>query len=189
MGSSGAFRTKTEHYVSAGSYAHELSNRISYHLNLRGPSLTVETACSSSFTAIHLARQAILNGECDSALAGGVNLNFHRSKYFMLSQLGIISPDGKERTFDEGANGYVPGEGVGLVMLKRYGDALKDGDQVYGVIKGSANNHSGQGAGKYIPNFNALAAASRLAIHEAGILPEVIDYIETHGTGTKLEIL
>lgn len=176
----------TGKYEGVGSYANELANRISYYLDASGPSLAVETACSSSLTAIHLARQALLTGECDVALAGGVNVNAHRSKYFMLSQMGIVSPDPVERTFDEQANGYIPGEGVGLVMMKHLSQAQADGDHIYGVIKGSAINHSGQGAGRYIPNLHALSAVSQSALAQAGLPASAIDYIETHGTGTKL---
>ena len=177
---------RTGIYGSPGSYAHELANRLSHFLNLRGPSLTIETACSSSLTAIHLARRAIQNGECNIALAGGVNISAHRSKYLMLSQLGILSPDGKERTFDRDANGYVPGEGVGLVLLKPLRDALTDKDHIYGVIKGSAINHSGHGPGKYVPSLQALAEVVEIALIEANIQAEQIGYIETHGTGTLL---
>ena len=177
---------KTGHFESAGSYAHELANRLSYFLDFNGPSLTVETACSSSLTAIHLARRAIQNGECDLALTGGVNISAHRSKYLMLSQLGILSPEGKERTFDKKAKGYVPGEGVGLVLLKPFSLARQDSDYIYGVIRGSAINHSGQGSGKYVPNLQALTDVAQTAIDEADIPVHQIDYIETHGTGTIL---
>lgn len=177
---------RTGKYESAGSYAHELANRISYHLDVHGPSLTIEAACTSSFTAIHLARQAILSGECDVAFAGGVNINVHRSKYFMLTQLGIISPDGIERTFDDAANGYVPAEGVGMVMLKKLSQAQADRDHIYGVITGSSINHSGKGSGKYVPNLKALALVSKNALAQSGLEMNAIDYIETHGTGTKL---
>jgi polyketide synthase PksN len=177
---------KTGQYRSPGAYAHELANRISYFMNFRGPSLTVETACSSSFTALHLARNAILQGECELALAGGVNLSVHRSKYLMLSGMNILSADGVERTFDEGANGYVPGEGVGAVLLKPLSLALRDHDQIYGVIKSSAINHSGSGSGQYVPNPKAIGEVFEKNLRESKVSPEQIRYIESHGSGTAL---
>lgn len=177
---------QTGMFTSPGSYDHEIANRISYVMNLQGPSMTVATACSSSLTAIHLARQAILNGECELALAGGVNLSLHRSKYLMLSGLKLIAPDGVEKTFDKDANGYVPGEGVGLVLLKPLRQAIADRDHIYGVIKGSAVNHSGSGAGHHVPNIKALAKVAEEGIAQAGMNPERIGYVETHGTGTAL---
>jgi FkbH-like protein/FkbM family methyltransferase len=177
---------KTGSYKSFGSYAHELANRISYFLDFRGPSLTVETACASSLTAIHLAYRSIVSGECRAALAGGVNLNLHPSKYLMLSALNMVSPDGKEKTFDRAANGYVPGEGVGMVVLKPLRDALADGDHIHGVIKASAVNHSGKGAGLFVPNAEALTQLIAQGLREAGVAPERLGYIETHGTGTAV---
>lgn len=180
------YYTKTGQYRSNGTYAHDFANRLSYLLNFQGPSITVATACSSSLTAIHLARTAILNGECDIALAGGVNLSLHQSKYIMLSALQILSPDGKEKTFDAKANGYVPGEGVGTVLLKRLSQAKKDGDHIYGVIKASAINHSGTGSGKFVPNIKSLTRVVEKTLQDSGIDPEQISYIESHGTGTLL---
>ena len=176
----------TGKYSSPGSYANDLANRISYHMNFNGPSLAIETACSSSLTAIHMARMAILSGECDVAVAGGVNLNVHRSKYLMLSGLGIMSAQGKERAFDASADGYVPAEGIGLVLLKSLKKAVADNDHIYAVIRGSAINHSGAGAGRFVPNVNELTAVADKAISESGIDAERIEYIETHGTGTPL---
>ncbi|MBF0225156.1 MAG: SDR family NAD(P)-dependent oxidoreductase [Desulfobacterales bacterium] len=177
---------KTGQYLSPGCYAHDISNRISYALNLQGPSLTIETACSSSLSAIHIARKALLNGECDMALAGGVNLSLHQSKYIMLSSMNIISPDGKEKTFDEKADGYVPGEGSGMVLLKPLKQAIKDGDNIYGVIKSTSINHSGKGAGHHVPNIKAIEKAITTSIIESGIDASQIDYVETHGTGTAI---
>ncbi|GAX60239.1 beta-ketoacyl synthase [Candidatus Scalindua japonica] len=177
---------KSGHYISPGSYAHELANRISYAFNFQGPSFTVETACSSSLTAIHLARLAVMRGDCQIALAGGVNISLHRSKYLMLSGMRILSPEGKEKTFDAKADGYVPGEGVGLVLLKKLENAVADGDHIYGVIKGSAINHSGTGSGKFIPNIKPLEAVVEQSLAEARVHPELLDYVEAHGTGTVL---
>ena len=177
---------KTGAYESPGSYAHDIANRISYSMDFRGPSLTVETACSSSLTAIHLARTAIIGNECDLALAGGVNLCIHPSKYLMLSGIQILSPEGKEKTFDESADGYVPGEGVGMVLLKPLSKAVADRDHIYGAIKGSSINHSGTGSGYMVPNIKPLSIAAEKAIMQSGIDPEQISYVETHGTGTVL---
>ncbi len=177
---------KTGSYKSFGSYAHEIANRISYFMDFQGPSLTVETACASSLTAIHLAYRSLVSGECRVALAGGVNLNLHPSKYLMLSALNMVSPDGKERTFDRAANGYVPGEGVGMVVLKPLREALADGDPIRGVIKASVINHSGKGAGLFVPNADALTRLIAEGLQEAGVAPERIGYIETHGTGTAV---
>jgi acyl transferase domain-containing protein/acyl carrier protein len=176
----------TGKYESTGSYANELANRVSYHLNLQGPSMAIEAACASSLTAIHQARRAIMTGDCEMALAGGINLSVHRSKYLMLSMVGVISPDGKEKTFDKNANGYVPGEGVGIVVLKRLDKALEDGDQIYGVIRGSAVSHSGRGSGKFVPDAGSLMRVVQESIRESGIHPDAIEYLETHGTGTSL---
>lgn len=177
---------RTGEFSSPGSYNYDLANRISYCLNFQGPSLTLETACASSLTAIHMARAAILNGECTTALAGGVNLSLHESKYLMLSELNLLSPDGRERTFDASANGYVSGEGAGMVLLKSLKLAEADGDHIYGIIKGSAVNHSGSDAGQHVPNVKALSRAAKAAMEQAGVQADHIQYIETHGTGTAL---
>jgi len=178
--------TKTGVYTSPGSYAHDIANRISYALDCHGPSLTVETACASSLTAIHLARCAIINHECELALAGGVNLSLHPSKYLMLSDIQILSPEGKEKTFDESADGYVPGEGVGMVLLKQFSKAVSDRDHIYGIIKGSSMTHAGRGAGYMVPNIRPLSGAVEKALEKSGIHPDRISYIEAHGTGTRL---
>jgi polyketide synthase PksN len=177
---------RTGEYPGPGSVASELANRISLLLNFRGPSLTVATACSSSMTAVHLARQAILAGDCDVALAGGINLSLHPSKYLMLHDMKVLSPDGEERTFDEAANGLVPSEGVGVVVLKRLGSALRDGDQIYGTIRGSCISHSGTGAGQYLPNIRVIEETAARCIRESGINADELSYIESHGTGTEL---
>lgn len=176
----------TGKYESFGSYAHDLANRVSYFMDFDGPSLSVQTACSSSLTAIHTACKAIQSGECETALAGGVNLSLHRSKYMMLSELDILSSDGVERTFDENANGYVPGEGVGLVLLKSLSQAIKDHDHIYGLVTGSAVNHSGKGSGLFVPNIKRMTSVGKKALGCAGIEAQDLDYIETHGSGTSL---
>ncbi len=173
-------------YIAPGSVASELANHISYMLNFRGPSLSLATACSSSLTAVHLARQAILAGECDVALAGGVNLSLHQSKYQLLQDMKVLSPDGEERTFDSAANGLVPSEGVGIVMLKRLDRALADGDRIHGVLRASTISHSGTGAGQYMPNIRVMEDTVARCVAASGLQAEDIGCIESHGTGTEL---
>jgi polyketide synthase PksN len=178
--------SRTGEYAGPGSMVSELANRVSFLMNFRGPSLTVATACASSLTAVHLARRAILDGECDVALAGAVNLSLHPSKYFMLTDMKVLSPNGEERTFDDAANGFVPSEGAGVVVLKRLSRALQDGDQIYGVIRGSCVSHSGTGAGQYLPNIHVVEETVARCLRESGIRPRDLTYIESHGTGTAL---
>lgn len=163
-----------------------IANRVSYSLNLNGPSMAVDTMCSSSLTAIHLACQSILNGECDMAIAGGVNLSLHPTKYQLLAQGRFLSSDGRCRSFGDGGDGYVPGEGVGAVVLKTLAAAKADGDQIYGVIKGSALNHGGKTNGYTVPNPNAQGNLISTALRRAGVDANSISYIEAHGTGTDL---
>ncbi len=179
-------QARTGNYLAPGSVASELANHISYVLNFRGPSLTLATACSSSLTAVHLARQAILAGECDVALAGGVNLSLHPSKYQMLQDMKVLSPDGDERTFDATANGLVPSEGVGIVMLKRLDRALADGDRIHGVLRASTISHAGTGAGQYMPNIRVMEDTVARCVAASGLQAEDIGCIESHGTGTEL---
>ncbi|RRS06556.1 amino acid adenylation domain-containing protein [Pseudoalteromonas sp. J010] len=164
----------------------DIANRVSYVLNLHGPSMTVDTMCSSSLTAIHLACQDLKLGRIDFAISGGVNVNIHPNKYTILSSDHFISTTGRCKSFGEGGEGYIPGEGVGAVLLKRLSDAEHDGDHIYGVIKGSAINHGGKTNGYTVPNPQAQASAISMAIAEADIEPRHISYIEAHGTGTKL---
>ncbi|AVG17425.1 hypothetical protein CFN79_16995 [Chromobacterium vaccinii] len=163
-----------------------IANRVSYFLDLHGPSMVVDTMCSSSLTAIHLACQDLRLGRTGLAIAGGVNVTIHPNKYLMLSAGQFISGDGHCQSFGEGGDGYIPGEGVGAVVLKRLSDAERDGDRVYGVIRGSALSHGGKTNGYTVPNPQAQAAAIRQAMEEAGVDARNIGYIEAHGTGTKL---
>lgn len=163
-----------------------LANRISYFFNLQGPSLVIDTACSSSLVAVHMACESILRGECDYALAGGVNLSLHPSKYVNLSQLGMLASDGRCRSFGANGDGYVPGEGVGVVLLKRLSQALHDKDIIYGVIKGSHVNHGGKTSSFTVPNPDAHAALIATAMQKANVEPQSVSYIEAHGTGTAL---
>ena len=163
-----------------------MANRLSHFLNLKGPSFTVNTACSSSGTALHLACQAIINGDCHLAIAGGSNLILDPERFGQLGRLGILSPSGRCRPFGEEADGTVLGEGVGVVVLKALDDAMQDGDRIYGVIKGSALSTGTGTVGFTVPNPNAQAMAIRKSLAAADVDPRTITYVETHGTGTQL---
>lgn len=163
-----------------------VANRVSYCLNLRGPSVSVDTMCSSSLTALHFAAESLRSGECDLALAGGVNLMLHPDKYLQLAEHRFLSDDGLCRSFAEGGSGYVPGEGAGVVLLKSLKRALADGDHIHALIRGSALNHSGKTSGYTVPSPVAQAALLRDALQRAGMDARRLDYIEAHGTGTSL---
>lgn len=163
-----------------------IANRVSYALNLSGPSLALDTMCSSSLTAIHLACESLRRGETELAIAGGVNVSIHPYKYAFLSQGRFLSSDGRCRAFGAGGDGYVPGEGVGAVLLKPYAQALADGDRIYGVVRGSALNHGGRTNGYTVPNPRAQQKVINTAMEQAGVSPDEIDYVEAHGTGTSL---
>jgi acyl transferase domain-containing protein/acyl carrier protein len=164
-----------------------LSTRISYKLNLKGPSITVQTACSTSMVAVHLARQSLLSGETDMALAGAISVRVpHRVGYFCDGG-GIVSPDGHVRAFDAGANGTVFGSGGGILVLKRLADAVADGDTIHAVIKGSAvNNDGSEKAGYTAPSVNSQADAVVEALANAGVEADSISYVEAHGSGTPV---
>ncbi|MFM8445697.1 MAG: amino acid adenylation domain-containing protein [Methylococcus sp.] len=172
--------------ITVANFYSSIANRVSYAFNFTGPSFAVDTMCSSALTAIHLACQDLRLGRTGLALAGGVNLNLHPNKYAVLSGGQFISTRGKCESFGAYGDGYVPSEGVGVVVLKRLEDAVRDGDHVYGVIKGSALNHGGKATGYSVPNPKAQSAVIRRALQEAGIDPRHISYIEAHGTGTQL---
>ncbi|WP_303304587.1 SDR family NAD(P)-dependent oxidoreductase, partial [Flavivirga jejuensis] len=163
-----------------------IANRVSYYYDLHGPSLAVDTMCSSSLTAIHLACQSIEQGDCELAIAGGVNLSVHPNKYIFLSQGRFVSGQGRCESFGEGGDGYVPGEGVGAVLLKPLAKAIDDGDQIYGVIKSSSLNHGGKTNGYSVPNPIAQAEVIAQAFKKSGIDPRTVSYLEAHGTGTSL---
>ncbi len=164
-----------------------LPTRVSYKLNLRGPSVNVQTACSTSLVAVHLACQALLNYECDIALAGGVSVDVPQKRGYLYLEGGISSPDGHCRAFDARAQGTVGGNGVGIVVLKRLEDALADGDTIHAVIKGSAINNDGSlKVGYTAPSVEGQAEVIATAQALAGVDPETITYIEAHGTGTAL---
>ena len=163
-----------------------IANRISYYFDLHGTSLSIDTMCSSTLTALHLACEGIQRGENHMALVGGVNLILHPNKYLLLSQGKFMSTDGRCRTFGEGGDGYVPSEGVGSILLKPLSEAERDRDQIYAVIKGTALNHGGKTNGYTVPNPNAQAKVIEKALRKTGIDPRTISYVEAHGTGTSL---
>ncbi|HET8846629.1 MAG TPA: beta-ketoacyl synthase N-terminal-like domain-containing protein, partial [Ktedonobacteraceae bacterium] len=163
-----------------------IANRVSYFCNFSGPSMAVDTMCSSSLTALHLACGALSRGECEYALVGGINISVHPNKYLNLGQGKFASSKGRCESFGEGGDGYVPGEGVGVVLLKPLTRAVTDGDQIYGVIKGTAINHGGKTNGYTVPNPQAQASVIKRALTEAAIDPRTISYVEAHGTGTAL---
>ncbi|MFT5082341.1 MAG: acyl transferase domain-containing protein/acyl carrier protein [Lentisphaeria bacterium] len=163
-----------------------IANRISYFCNFNGPSIALDTMCSSSLTTLHLACQSIRQGEIELALAGGVNVSIHPNKYIMLSQGHFVSSKGRCESFGLGGEGYVPCEGVGAVLLKPLRKAIADGDHIYGVIKGTSVNHGGRANGYTVPNPNAQAKVIRNAFKRAGVDPRTVSYMEAHGTGTTL---
>ena len=163
------------------------ATRVSYKLNLKGPSINISTACSTSLVAVHSACQGLLNYECDLALAGGVSIQSLQKQGYFYQEGGITSPDGRCRTFDAKAQGTIFGDGVGIVVLKRLEDALAEGDCIHAVIKGSAINNDGAAkVGYTAPGVDGQALAIAEAVANAGFNPETITYIETHGTGTAL---
>lgn len=163
-----------------------IANRVSYLFNFQGPSMPVDTACSASLSAIHLACESLRRGECSAALAGGINLYLHPSKYVWLSQMRMLSPTGKCHSFGAAGDGFVPGEGSGAILLKPLPAAIRDGDSIYGVIKGTAMNHGGRTNGYTVPSPNGQADVVKAALRNAGIDATSITYVEAHGTGTAL---
>ncbi|MCB0212036.1 MAG: AMP-binding protein, partial [Anaerolineae bacterium] len=164
-----------------------LTTRVSYKLNLTGPSVNVQTACSTSLVAIHMAGQSLRLGECDMALAGGISIQVPQTIGYLYQDGLMVSPDGHCRAFDAKAGGTIFGSGVGLVLLKRLGDALADGDTIYAVVKGSAmNNDGGEKVGYFAPKGHSQAEVAAKALTMAGFSAETIGYVEAHGTGTIL---
>ena len=163
-----------------------IANRLSYFLDLRGPSIAVDTACSSSLVAVHLACQSLRMGDSELAIAAGVNLLVSPGIFRGFDQAGALSTTGRCHAFDAAADGFVRGEGCGVVVLKRLGDALRDGDRVLAVVRGSALNQDGRSNGLMAPNPAAQTAVLRAAYANAGVPPHEVDYVETHGTGTFL---
>ncbi|MFD5082182.1 beta-ketoacyl synthase N-terminal-like domain-containing protein [Kitasatospora sp. NPDC058406] len=170
----------------ANSAPWSVANRVSYFFDLNGPSFAVDSACSSSLTAIHLACESLRRGECRTAVAGGVNLLLHPAHLVGLSGSGMLSSDEACKVFDEAADGFVPGEGVGAVLLKPLAAAVADGDHVWGVIKGSALNTAGRTSGYTVPDPARQSDLVGLAAARAGVEPHTLSYVEAHGTGTAL---
>ncbi|MEU7957177.1 beta-ketoacyl synthase N-terminal-like domain-containing protein [Micromonospora humida] len=173
-------------YSGTGNVFSLAANRISYTFDLRGPSIALDTACSSSLVAIHQACHSLWRGESALALAGGVNLMLSPETTAALCQSGALSPDGRCHTFDSRANGYVRGEGAGLVLLKPLSQAVADGDRVHAVIRGTAVNQDGRSNGLSGPNPEAHVRVIRSALDAAGLRPGDVQYVEAHGTGTAL---
>ena len=173
--------------VDIGNHGEFVPSTISFKLNLQGPSINIQTACSTSLVAVHVACQSLLNGECDMALAGGGSITFPHKEGYFYQEEGILSPDGHCRPFDADARGTVGGEGAALVLLKRLVDALADGDTIHAVIKGSAVNNDGSvKIGYTAPSVNGQAQVISDALAMAGVSAESINYVEAHGTGTAL---
>ncbi|MBX9791823.1 MAG: SDR family NAD(P)-dependent oxidoreductase [Pirellulales bacterium] len=177
----------TDPHLQSGNAVSMVATRLSYLLNLRGPSLTVDTACSSALVAVHLACQSLKSGDAELAIAGGVNLILNEAGMVLVSQYGMLAGDGRCKAFDERADGFVRGEGAAAVLLKPLAKALVDGDQILGVLRGTAINNDGHSkAGLAAPNPKAQEEVVLDAHRAAGIDPESICYLEAHGTGTAL---
>jgi acyl transferase domain-containing protein len=173
-------------HTAIGSTMTILSNRISYVLDLRGPSMSLDTACSSSLVAVHLACQGIWRGECDLALAGGVNVMLRPEYPMAMCKGGFLAPDGRSKSFDSRANGYGRGEGAGIVVLKRLSEALRDGDSIYALIRGTGVNQDGRTNGITVPNPDSQARLIQRVCTQYKIDPHDIRYVEAHGTGTPV---
>ncbi len=173
-------------WTATGAAGSIVANRLSYLLDLRGPSMTLDSACSSSLLAVHQAVRSLRSGEIDAALAGGVNMVLAPTTTVVFDQGGALSPDGRCKAFDASADGIARGEGAGVVVLKRLRDAQRDGDDILAVIAGSAVNSDGRSNGLMAPNPAAQVDLLRLAYHDAGVHPNEVDYVEAHGTGTLL---
>lgn len=179
-------KTTIDTHSTTGTVLSIAANRISYLFNFHGPSFVVDTACSSSLVAVHLACQSLRNGECATALAGGVNAILVPDTYVGFSKMSMLSPDGRCKAFDARGNGFVRGEGAGVIVLKPLSVARADGDRIYAVIRGSAVNQDGRTSSLTVPGFEAQQRLIREACRSAKVAPVEIDYIEAHGTGTAV---
>ena len=173
-------------YYASGKEASFGAGRIAYTFGLHGPCMMLNSACSSSLLAVHLAAQSLRTGECDAAVAGGVSLMLAPELSIFMSRIEALSPSGTCRPFDTAADGVVRGEGCGMVVLKRYRDAIRDGDRILAVLKGSATVHDGRSAGLIAPNAEAQESLLRAALAAASVSAREVDYLETHCTGTSL---
>ena len=179
-------RGTVDAYSATGGSLSIAANRISYVLNLQGPSVAVDTACSSSLVAVHLACRALWNKECDRAIAAGVNCLISPHLFIAFSSMGMLAADGRCKAFDASANGFVRGEGAGAVCLKPLSAAIRDGDQIYAVIRSTAVNQDGRTAGMTVPSRSSQQALVAEACRLANISPHDIQYVEAHGTGTAV---
>jgi acyl transferase domain-containing protein/NAD(P)-dependent dehydrogenase (short-subunit alcohol dehydrogenase family) len=173
-------------YIISGNTINAIAGRLAYFLGTHGPSISMDTACSSSLVAVDRACRSLRDGECTLAIAGGVNLILAPDLFVCMSKWGMLSPDGRCKTFDAAANGFVRAEGCGITVLKRLGAARADGDRVLALIRGSAVNQDGPSSGLSVPNGLAQEAVIRQALSSAQVEPSALSYIETHGTGTSL---
>ncbi|XP_077994218.1 phenolphthiocerol synthesis polyketide synthase type I Pks15/1-like [Glandiceps talaboti] len=173
-------------YTNSGSNSCMASNRISYEFDLHGPSFSIDTACSSSLYAVHLACEAIRNGDCSMAVAGGVNLLLLPDTSIGFCQAGMLSPDGRCKSFDASANGYSRSEGAGVVILKPLQKAVEDGDHIYAVIRGGALTNDGRTPGIANPSYDAQVKLTAAAYRHAMVDPQDVQYVEAHGTGTQV---
>ncbi|MFZ1084725.1 MAG: polyketide synthase [Terracidiphilus sp.] len=186
MQSSPFNRTKLSSHSAMGSSMTMLANRLSYCFDFRGPSMSVDTACSGSLVAFHLACQALRRGECSLALAGGVNVMLIPDYWIVMAKGQFLARDGFSKTFDEAADGYARGEGAGLVLLKPLVSAIRDQDQIYAVVRGTAVNHDGRTNGIAAPNPDAQEELIRQVYSQAEVPFDQVRYVEAHGTGTAL---
>ena len=173
-------------YAGSGNSPSMAAGRLAYTLGVHGPAMTVDTSCSSSLVAVHLASQSLRAGEADLALAGGVNVILAPQMHIGFSRAHMLAPDGQCKTFDESANGYVRSEGCAVIILKRLDDAVRDHDSILAVIRGSATNHDGRSGGLTAPSSQAQAALIREALQRSDLTVDAVGMIEAHGTGTSL---
>lgn len=182
----GAQETQKGNPMTLNGSAASIANRVSYFFDFQGPSVALDSMCSSSITALHFALNSIRQGDCQQAIVGGVNLNLHPNKFLILGQGQFCSSRGRCESFGEGGDGYVPGEGVGALLLKPLSRAVADGDNIYAQIRGVAINHGGKSNGYSAPDPRAQGEVIAQALLRAGVEPNRVSYIEAHGTGTAL---
>ncbi|MHB1132629.1 MAG: type I polyketide synthase, partial [Chloroflexota bacterium] len=178
--------TQMDVYTATGTALNAAAGRVAYTLGLHGPCMAIDTACSSSLVAVHLACQSLRARESDLALAGGVNVLLTPEPFVCFAKWGMMAPDGRCKTFDARADGFVRGEGCGMIVLKRLSDAVAADDNILAIIRGSAVNQDGRSSGLTVPNGPAQQAVIRTALANAGVKPADISYVEAHGTGTSL---
>ena len=173
-------------YYSTGNHFSVAAGRISYFLGLKGPAMAIDTACSSSLVCVDNAVKHLRLGQCDTAIAGGVNLILAPESTINFCKSGMLAEDGRCKTFDESADGYIRSEGCGMIILKRLSDAKKDGNRILGIIRGVAINQDGASTGLTVPNAEAQQEVIEAALKNANVTADKISYVEAHGTGTSL---